>query len=168
MSTETEINEPVADTLPDYSDPNRRATRAEILAARAWVNAFAADWDTTEDDERAADEECQHALAILIHARQTLDEETRANDDAAPVTVEWAAEIRHLDGRLNHGIVGDEEFAAFEAEAVNQHLASLNEPTRQMSGVEGARLVRRELRDLPDGSRLIGPWKPVESASEVV
>lgn len=83
--------------------------------------------------------------------------------DAARVTVEWAAEIRYLNGGVKHTAATDESFATIAADSVNLHVESLNEPTRQENGVEGARVVFREVREFPDGSRLIGPWKPVES-----
>jgi hypothetical protein len=71
--------EPVVDTIPDHSDPNRRATRAEILAARAYVAEQTADWDTTTANAEAAKAtEYERALTILIYGRKTIDEETTA------------------------------------------------------------------------------------------
>lgn len=57
-----------AATAPDHNDPDRRATAAEMEAARAW----AADFD-------GGAEEYDLALAVLVHARKRLDEQTMAN-----------------------------------------------------------------------------------------
>lgn len=88
--------------------------------------------------------------------------------DAIPATVEWATEIRHLNGTVRYKNWGDDKsLARDDADAINEYVASLNEPTRRERGYESARPVLREVRRFPDGSRLIGPWKPVESAAEV-
>jgi hypothetical protein len=81
-------------------------------------------------------------------------------EEAAP-GVEWAARAVRYDGTAHH-TVGDEEYARLVVESTAMHLGSLDEATRRAGGVERVELVRREVREWPDGSRWTGPWATVE------
>jgi hypothetical protein len=77
--TDIESATPAGDTVPDHSDPDRRATVAEIAAAKAWAESESEAWIDSphaEDYSKAAHE---LALRILIHGRERLDEETVQN-----------------------------------------------------------------------------------------
>ena len=75
----------------------------------------------------------------------------------ARVTVEWAAEFVNDDGSVMLRC----------DRALDPTAAQVRVDEETARGDKGAHVVRREVRDLPDGSRLIGPWVRVEPAAGV-
>lgn len=140
-----------------------------IAAARNAMPALLAELARyhTLHDWLAAEVEAKNWVAYDEIAEQLAKVNEVTTRRPVPVMVEWAAEVRYLSGEVRYDAAAGVLAASVTAHGINEHVASLNEPTREFNGVEGARVVSREVRDLPDGSRLIGPWKPVESAAEV-
>jgi hypothetical protein len=79
---------------------------------------------------------------------------------------EWAARCVYYDGGVMYTDSADENFARMVVESMAMHLASLNEATRRLGGVQHVVLVRRETRKWPDGSRWTGPWTAADPGTE--
>jgi hypothetical protein len=71
---------------------------------------------------------------------------------------EWAARANYYDGTTKHTIGADREHAELIADSMATHLASLNEPTRQLGGIESADLMSRRVTVENDGTQIIRPW----------
>lgn len=74
---------------------------------------------------------------------------------------DWATAVTYLNGTVRHTGADEEEHVALTADSITTHLASLNEPTRQMNGVDTVAIVNRDVSILPDGTQVIGPWREV-------
>lgn len=121
----------------------------------------------------AVDALIEHGWLDLADRRVTVDDLVAAVRDVrqadlhaagTPVRVEWSAETTHTDRIVTHSIPSDESYAALIADSKVAHLATLNEPTRALTGVVAVAVVNREVRILPDGTQIIGPWRHVRAA----
>jgi hypothetical protein len=130
--------------------------------------------DADDDDEPldlyydADGEEHQGWESLLIPTRDPIPHYNRgrtfveSSAVAVPVVTEWYAEQHWLDGTIRRQPAADENHAVLIATGGNRHIASMNELTREAHGVKEIHVVCREVRELADGSTLIGPWVRVQ------
>ncbi len=79
---------------------------------------------------------------------------------SGPVTaIEWTTRIHYVDDRPPaDGQPMDQRMAQMAADGLNM---AENADFRARKGMDRSEVVRREVRQLPDGSTLLGPWHSV-------
>lgn len=80
-------------------------------------------------------------------------------DEITGTRTEFAARLNHYDGTHEIAGQGDEAHARMVVEMKAEHLASLNDATRELGGVASVELVTRTVTEYADESVRYGKWE---------
>jgi hypothetical protein len=104
---------------------------------------------------------------LVVAVDEMLEAESSQPEMGCTMRTDWAAEFYRLDGSSAYSQAVDQEHADLIATGVNQHIASLNDPTRVANGIRHAYVASRSVTELSDGGQIIGPWERIDQTTGV-